>query len=88
MPCGVLPRLRPVCGRPARHVMHLTSICHTDESEVLTVPEEVVAVAGRAVPTEVRLHAVEQVLAGTSVAEAAAGSGVSAASVRRWVRRW
>lgn len=44
--------------------------------------------AGRAVPTEVRLHAVEQVLAGTSVAEAAAACGVSAASVRRWVRRW
>ncbi|MBD8020432.1 GntR family transcriptional regulator [Brevibacterium sp. Re57] len=47
-----------------------------------------VALAGRAVPTEVRLHAVEQVLAGTSVAEAAAACGVSAASVRRWVRRW
>lgn len=47
-----------------------------------------VALAGRAVPAGVRLHAVEQVLAGQAVAEAAAACGVSGASVRRWVRRW
>ncbi|MCT1689503.1 helix-turn-helix domain-containing protein [Brevibacterium sp. p3-SID960] len=51
-------------------------------------PEEMVALAGRAVPAAVRLRAVEQVLAGQAVAEAAAACGVSGASVRRWVRRW
>lgn len=52
------------------------------------MPEEVVALAGRAVPHDVRIRAVEQVEVGVAVAEAAVACGVSSASVRRWVRRW